>query len=219
MGRRTLLLIVSILLAAVGTALIALYVKSANDRAQTSVGTVDVLVVTRTIPMGASMTATGAVLLKPVTRQETLPDSFTNVAQLAGKYATTELFPGTVVRQAMVTGKATSSTGAPHSDINYIGFTVDVVLANRAAGLLNPGDSAELWAGTRTGKVTKPLIAQVLVLSVGAHRNVTSASDDTVPNTTVGLDVKPSQIQDIINALDAQDTLYLGVLGKDPTGK
>ena len=48
MGRRTLLLIASILIAAVGTALIGLYVRGADNRAQQTEGMVSALVATET---------------------------------------------------------------------------------------------------------------------------------------------------------------------------
>src|SRR4051812_11096902 len=55
MGRRTLLLIASILVAAVGTALMGLYVRGADSRAQQTEGMVDALVATTTIAAGPSL--------------------------------------------------------------------------------------------------------------------------------------------------------------------
>src|SRR3954454_24111783 len=55
MGRRKLLLIASILVGAVGTAFIGLYVRGADSRAQQTEGMVTALVATTTIPVGTTL--------------------------------------------------------------------------------------------------------------------------------------------------------------------
>ena len=54
MGRRTLLLIAALVVAALGTVLIFVYVKNADDRAQADAAPVDVLVATQEVAAGTT---------------------------------------------------------------------------------------------------------------------------------------------------------------------
>jgi pilus assembly protein CpaB len=216
MGRRTLLLVVSVLLAAVGTAFIALYVKGADDRAQSAARTVQVLVVQDDIPAGTAIGTAftkGAILPEPATgalaRGGYSPSQFTAVQN---DYAASKLYAGEILRSSMLTANATPASGATHSDIHGIGFTVDVELSDRAAGLLDPGDQARLWSGSKITGVTE-IIGSIRVISVGPRRAVTTTSTDQPPVTTVGLDATDKQITAIIKAEDDGDQLFLGVMG------
>jgi pilus assembly protein CpaB len=85
MGRRTLLLISSILIAAVGTALVAIYVRGADERAEKGASLVTVLVARQEVAASTSVrNAVDGQYFEParVLRREKATDAYTSVTQL-----------------------------------------------------------------------------------------------------------------------------------------
>src|SRR5690349_8673005 len=100
MGRRTLLLLASILVAATGTALLWVYVRSADDRAQQTWGEkVTVLQATAAIDLGAGAEAVRAAS-RPVDVPRALaPErSIGDWQQLLGRTATVPILPGELLQ-------------------------------------------------------------------------------------------------------------------------
>ena len=88
-------IVASVLLAAVGTGLLITYVRSAEDRALKGEKTVDVLVVSATIPKGTKAEdITGNVRLQQVPTKVVTKDALTSTGALAGKVAAVDLLPG-----------------------------------------------------------------------------------------------------------------------------
>jgi pilus assembly protein CpaB len=149
MGRRTLLLIASILIAAVGTALIGLYVRGADSRAQESEGAVSALVATRTIPVGATVEqALRAMKSAPVPGRMAV-DGFRGSAARENLRSTLK---DTVVKQAINPEQVVleSMFGAA-GDVTSSGISKDFGVAveltdpARAAGLLTPGSRVKIY--------------------------------------------------------------------------
>jgi hypothetical protein len=158
MGRRTLLLVVSILIAAVGVALVGLYVKGADDRAN----------------------------LRAEARYGPRPP-------------------------------APSPTPAPkstngHGDLQGYGFTVNVDDADRAIGLLVPGDRVALYKLPKGGGTPQRVVDSVRVVSVGAKKAVKGATEEQVPNTILGLDA-PLEDAKAIERAASTGTLVVFVIG------
>jgi pilus assembly protein CpaB len=219
MGRRTLSLIASLLLTVAGTGLIALYVKGANDRAQAKAKLVEVLVLQQDVAAGESLKQAendGAFTTVHTTVEAARGGAYplTQLGAVEHLYAATKLYRGDVIRPAMLTGTA-ATTGATVTGIKSLGFTVDVQLADRAAGLLGAGDQARLYAGPKQAHAYA-LIKTVRVISVGPQRVVTTTSQDQVATTTVGLDATDAQARAIIDAKDQGDNLFLAVIGNPP---
>src|SRR5688500_6302141 len=97
MNRRTILLLAAALVAALGTALVFLYVKGADNRAEERFDTVEVLRAVATIEQGESIddaATSGKLALQPVARDSVLSNAQTDTEELSGLAATTTIYPG-----------------------------------------------------------------------------------------------------------------------------
>ena len=108
MGRRTLLLITSILIAAVGTALVAIYVRGADERAEADADLVEVLVATKPVTAGTPA-GTAAVNLsfddRSCPQARTGDRRFTSLEQFVEStgdaVAVGPILPGQIIQAAM----------------------------------------------------------------------------------------------------------------------
>src|SRR4249919_1153557 len=97
MGRRTVLMLVAILVAALGSTLVFLYVQGINDRAIANQQPVKVLTATDTISPGESIDdaqASGKLALTSIPKADVLPEAMTSTQALAGQLALTTIYPG-----------------------------------------------------------------------------------------------------------------------------
>src|SRR4051812_22074174 len=168
MGRRTLLLIASILVAALGTALIWLYVQGADNRAAAGTTQVQVLVAGNNVKAGqpASQVKPEQRML-PQTLVNTLGGSLlTDPAQIKG-FTRTEVVAGLpLVRDqfsAEAVAAAPSIDGLPPS---MVAMQVTLPDPQRLAGLLQPGSKIRVYAGLQDKNDEKKKYAAVLFNSV-----------------------------------------------------
>src|SRR5512134_1831899 len=97
MGRRTVLLIVAAMIAAVGTSLVFLYVRGVDARAAQEFDAVKVLQAVETINPGETLAdaqAAGKIQMGTVGRGELLTGATTSVADMSDKVALTTVYPG-----------------------------------------------------------------------------------------------------------------------------
>jgi pilus assembly protein CpaB len=149
MGRRTLLLITSILIAAVGTALIGLYVRDADSRALKTEGAVSTLVADQTIPAGTTLEA-ALSLMRPdevPARMATLGYTGSNAKAkarkaLKGQVVTEPINDEQVVLKSMF---STPGDAATTEITKGRGVTVQLSDPARAAGLLVPGSEVTIY--------------------------------------------------------------------------
>jgi pilus assembly protein CpaB len=199
MGRRTLLVIASVLVAAAGTAMIWLYVQGADSRARGKwQNLVTVLVATDVIPVGADATA-----LEAVTEPEQVPaDFFTRddppVTSLkALKQRTTKL--PVLKGQFLVSGQF-DEHNIP-TGVGKKGMVVSIMMQdpNRVASLLRPGSRVAVFTVTDAKGATsvENLFPELTVLGVGDTTAYVDSqgtsppigSQDNVPSAMVTLDV------------------------------
>ncbi len=97
MGRRTILLITALVVAALGTVLVFLYVQSADDRAAEGQAQVEVLFATQEIPVGQtseSASANGAFELRTVAQNSVADGAISSIDPIAGQVALVDGLPG-----------------------------------------------------------------------------------------------------------------------------
>jgi pilus assembly protein CpaB len=149
MGRRTLLLIASILIAAVGTALIGLYVRGADDRAQQTEGTFPTLVATKEIPPNTSIeAAVSSMELKPVPGRmaeggyQGSGASAAILGEQKGKVTTETIYPEQTVLKSMF-GAAGVVSGNGITKERAV--SVELTDPARVAGVLAPGSNVTIY--------------------------------------------------------------------------
>jgi pilus assembly protein CpaB len=149
MGRRTLLLIASILVAAIGTALIGLYVRGADSRARQTEGMVTALVAVRPIKAGTSMQdALNAI--EPQNVQRKMAVNGYQGSDAKGRLSR-DLKNRTVVlpiqEQQVITSSLFGGPGesATTDIVNERAVSVELTDPARAAGLLVPGSTVTIY--------------------------------------------------------------------------
>lgn len=218
MGRRTLLLIASILVAAVGTALIFLYVRGADQRANEATELVNVVVAKKDIPQGTTVTdavENGAFELKGVPRGILPPGRFEGTAGLSElqqngqNAALIDITTNTIVARSAFGGAGeATSTGVAKGKVVVSAQMTD---PNRVAGLLKPGTiiavivttdpASQAEAGYSLANrpevkisISGALMNDAKVVSVGsAGQAEGSGSGEAVDNKIVALEVTPKE--------------------------
>ena len=197
MGRRTLLLIASILVAALGTALIWLYVQGADSRAQA--GEVDVPVYVAGSDVLAGSSATSVVAVRKQFPQSVAaqfgPTLVRSPAQLAG-FAKTEIVAGMPLLTTQFSAAQAPPTPAVDLAKNEVAMQLTLPDPQRLAGLLQPGSLIRVYA-PMTGPNGKPavgvLFQKVRVLTSGPAAATASGTKASVPQSIVTLALTNNQ--------------------------
>jgi pilus assembly protein CpaB len=193
MGRRTLLLIASILVAALGTALIWLYVQGADTRAAASTTQVPVLVAVSTVKAGQP-----ASQVKP--QQRLLPQTvvdglagalLTDPGQIKG-FTRTDVVAGLPLLRDQFSSDALAA--APSLDglpANMVAMQVTLPDPQRLAGLLQAGSQIRVYAGLQNKdnekeKYAAVLFKRVTVLQAGLPTNATTPAPANPGTATTG---------------------------------
>jgi pilus assembly protein CpaB len=234
MDRRRILLVVAVLVAALGSALVFLYTKGADTRAEERFDTVEVLRATAVINPGEKFEdaqAAGKLALQAVSKDSLLDGYQTTTDSLTGTVSLNTIYPGEQIISAKWGASAAvqSSLGTPDG---MMAITVDLTDPARVAGFVNPGSNVAIFmsgtaqlidaAGQNAGpeqQFTRLLLEKVLVLGVGATTAVSTTTTDEsgqstteqLPRTLLTLAVSQDEAQKILYA-KGNGELSLGLL-------
>jgi pilus assembly protein CpaB len=239
MDRRRILLIIAAVVAALGTLLVFLYVRTADARAQDSVDAVQVLTAQQPIASGESYDdalAAGKIVPKGVARSQLLANVQTSPDALKGTVALQNILPGEqIVADKFGTNAADASSplGIPPKEM---AVSVNLTDPDRVAGFVNPGSEVAIFvtktsddtgsttggAGGASGPKTRLLLDRVTVLGVGSTTPVTTtttAEDGTqqteqLPRTLLTLALTQDQAQQVILASKTLEVTF-ALLTKD----
>lgn len=215
MGRRTVLLIVAALIAAVGTTLVFLYVRGVEARAAQQYDAVEVLTAVEVINPGESLEeaqAQGKIQMGTVPESQVLSGATTSIAGLAEKVALTTVYPGEQIVSAKF-GEAGEQEvlGIPKGKM---AISINLTDPARVAGFVNPGAEVAIFASSDAGAMGSPnpttrlLLPRVSVIGVGATTVVsTTVTDETgeqtveeLPRTLMTLAVDQKDAEKVIFA-------------------
>jgi pilus assembly protein CpaB len=238
MGRRTLLLIASILVAALGTALIWLYVQGADTRAVAGTAQVQVLVAANTVAAGQPASAVRSEQrLLPQTVVDGLAGKLlTDPAQIKG-FTKTDVVAGLPLLKDQFSSEGLASAppleGLP---ANMVAMQVTLPDPQRLVGLLQAGSKIRVYAGLQDKNDDKKKFAAVLFNSVtvlqagipttgtpspAAPANSSAGAAGTggagaVPQAIVTLALTNEQAKSLVFAQSSTGgsaALYFGLLG------
>ena len=211
MDRRRILLVVAVLVAALGSALVFLYTKGADTRAEKKFDTVEVLEATAVINPGEKFEdaqTAGKLALKPVAQDALLDGYQTTTDSLTGSVSLGTIYPGEQIISAKwgTTAAVQSSLQIPDDSM---AASVNLTDPARVAGFVNPGSEvAVFWTGTSaTGQtMTKILLTRVTVLGVGSTTPVSTTTTDQsgastteqLPRTLLTLSLTQAQTQKVL---------------------
>jgi pilus assembly protein CpaB len=225
MDRRKALLIVAAVIAALGTLLVFLYVRGADNRADERYGAVQVLRVVKQIAPGETVEAAqaaGKVETGSVSQKDLLPDALTGLDPIAGKVATTAIYPGEQLTSAKfgATGAATGLT-IPKGKL---AVSVNLSDPARVAGFVNPGDKVAIFmvSSDTRGPYSRLLLPNVEVIGAGTTTVVATTTTDStgaqtseqLPKTLLTLAVTQSEAERVLFA-SQNGELAFGLMNTD----
>jgi pilus assembly protein CpaB len=172
MGRRTVLLIVAALIAALGSAMVFLYVRGADDRATEAQAPVQVLKAVAQITPGETLDqaqAAGKLELGTVPRAQVLPGAVNSIEGIGSQVALSSVFPN----EQIIAGKFGSQGDQELLTLPDGQIAISVTLSDtgRVAGFVVPGDDVAIFlngeiGGGNTG--VRLLLPRVKVIAIGS---------------------------------------------------
>jgi pilus assembly protein CpaB len=211
MGRRTVLLIVAALIAALGAGMVFLYVRGADNRASAAQQPVQVLKAVARIDPGETLSAAqaaGKIALGTVPKAEVLTGAVNTTSGLGDMVALSAIYP----KEQIITSKFGASgeqqaLTIPNGDI---AISVNLSDTGRVAGFVTPGAKVAIFVNTPSGgqDVTRLLSPSVQVIAVGATTVVSTTKTDAagaetteqLPKTLFTLAVDQDEAQRIMYA-------------------
>jgi pilus assembly protein CpaB len=224
MDRRRVLVIVAAVIAALGTLLVFLYVRGADNRAAQQFHAVSVLRAVKQIDAGETVSAAqaaGKIQLGTVTEGQTLPGALTNLSSISSDVALTTIYPG----EQIIASKFGASASGSALTIPKGKMAVSVNLTDpaRVAGFVNPGDDVAVFMQGSTvgtaGPFSRLLLPKVEVIGVGTTSVVPTTSTDSsgkqtteqLPRTLLTLALDQKEAEKVLFA-SANGELALGLL-------
>jgi pilus assembly protein CpaB len=220
MTRRTILLTVAFVIAALGSTLVVLYVQGINDRATAGQAMVEVLTATDVIDPGESVTdaqSAGKFEKTEVVRDDLTEGALTTTSAIEDKVALGTIYPGQQII-AQQFGKAGSEETLTIPE-NKLAVSVELTDPARVAGFVTPGSHVAIFVsadpelykpdGTtqKLPQYTGLLLPDVQVIGVGTTTVTarTTKDDDgqtteQVPRTILTVAVDQDQAQRLIYA-------------------
>src|SRR3954470_4074122 len=212
MGRRTLLLIASILVAALGTALIWLYVQGATNRAQEAANLVSVLFLAKDAQEGTD--AGSLALVSKQVSAAAAQGAVANQAGLSGLELNTSAVSGQILLKSML---GTQNARFPRGGA----VALTITDPNRVPADLQPGDVVDVYAyGGRLGEA-KLIVPAVRVRTVGplhAAGGTAAGTSGTVAPTIVGFDVNSTNAKKLYDIVASGEQAALYDTGTGPGG-
>jgi len=223
MDRRRLLLILAVFVAVIGTALVFLYVKGADKRANNQYDNVSVLKATSNIAAGEtydSALSAGKMSLQPVPKNQLIEGYQTTTTALKGKIASSQIYAGQqIITSQWGDGSNVSATTNLPIPKGMMAISVQLTDPDRVAGNVYAGSRIALFVSgmggpghpvqaptAGKGDETALMLPNVLVLNVGdpaQSTSTTTATDgtsttETLPKTLLTLAVTQAEAQKII---------------------
>lgn len=214
MDRRRILLVVAVLVAAIGSALVFLYVKGADTRAQQKFDTVEVLKASVKIEPGETIEdaqAAGKLALSTIAQDQLLDGYQTSTESLAGTVALSAIYPGEQIIAAKFGTSAAVQSSLQIPD-GAMAISVNLTDPARVAGFVSPGSDVSIFmsgSDLQTGQsFTRMLLDRVTVLGVGSTTPVSTTTTDQsgastteqLPRTLLTLALDQQQAQRVLYA-------------------
>jgi pilus assembly protein CpaB len=224
MGRRSVLLVAALVVAALGTTMVFFYVNGVNDRALAKQNPVRVQVAKNVIQPGTSVAdaiKAGDFASKTINRTDAVTGAISQLAPITGLAANSTIYPGDQITRAKFGVQASTSTVPIPA--NTLGVSVALNDPAQDAGFISPGSHIAIFLTSPLGKNgggTQVLLPEVEVLAVGDKTTVPAGASQT--NGTETSQVSKSILTLAVNQADYQRVVYarshgelsLGLLGK-----
>jgi pilus assembly protein CpaB len=214
MGRRTVLLVAAVLIAAVGAGLVLIYVHDVNQKVKAREAPEQILVAKKIIPAGttgAAASAEGDLQFSKVAREAVAAGALATIDPVANLVTLAPIYPG---EQILFTkfGKQGASSALTIPTAGTMALSVALPGPAGVNGFVAPGSQVAVFL-TASG-ATKLILPRVSVIAVGSRTLVPSsgqATGTTQQSDVVTFGVTAAQAQTLIFAQSA-GSLYLTLL-------
>jgi len=207
-------LIVAALIAALGTGMVFLYVRGADNRAEANQQPVQVLKAVAQINPGETMAAAqsaGKIQVGTVPRAQVLSGAVNSVSGLENKVALSTIYPN----EQIITAKFGSSGEQSNLTIPDGDVAISVSLSDtgRVAGFVNPGANVAIFTADPKNQATRLLLPSVQVIAVGTTTVVSTTSTD--PSGAQTTEQLPKTLFTLaVNQDDAERIIYASKKGE-----
>ncbi len=212
MDRRRIFLVVAVVVALLGTALVFLYVRGADVRAESRFQTVQVLRATQAIKAGESIddaAAAGKIAMQPVVRDYLQPGYQTALDGLSGEVASVDIYPGEQIVDAKF-GDTVAVTSALPIGEGQMAVSVNLTDTARVAGFVSPGSEVAVYfngADASGAPFSRVLLERVPVIGVGSTSSTQTTT--TSPEGEQTTEALPSTLLTLsLDQDDAQRVMY-----------
>ncbi|MGB8021495.1 MAG: Flp pilus assembly protein CpaB [Candidatus Nanopelagicales bacterium] len=227
MGRRTVLLVASVMVAALGTLMVFLYASKAQSAAAAGQSPVEVLVATDSIPAGstgAAIMASGDVELRTLPKASVPEGALSNVTGVTALLNAAPIYAGQVLIADMFTGA--SNTTALTLPKGTMAMSVELEDPERVAGFVTPGSDVAVFASVDMkdkdnedlGRWSDLLLDRVRVVAVGpstlrpnSDGDSKSTNTEEIPTAILTLAVTTEQAKRLALTYSSGD-LHLALL-------
>lgn len=218
MDRRRVLLVAAAVVAALGTMLVFLYVRGADNRAQERFETTQVLVATAQIERGeriADAATAGKLALQAVPQGQVLPGALVTTEGVDQQIALTVIYAGEQVVPQKLGDTAVEETRLNIPQEGDMAMSINLTDPARVAGFVNPGSEVAIFingSDPTTGQpYSRVLLTRVTVIAVGSTTPVTTTTTtdpqggqggqqvvEALPRTLITLSVSQGQMQRVL---------------------
>ncbi|MDP9442368.1 MAG: Flp pilus assembly protein CpaB [Actinomycetota bacterium] len=218
-SRRTLFVVVAVVLAALAAGMTFLYVRGIEARAFNEAELVEVFVVTKGVPKGfpGEQAIGDYVVASRIPRKFRPATALTDPTSINGKVAVTELSVNTVlVEGQFVDPRQAQVTFSQRIPAGQVAITVSVDQVRGVAGLLVPGDKVNILVAD--GGTQRVLFQNVNVIAIGTTAAPQAGETAAVANPGSGLitfAVPPEAASRIAFATQQGGGIYLTLVPLD----
>jgi pilus assembly protein CpaB len=219
MGRRTVLLVAAILVAALGAGLVLIYVHDVSQREKAREAPEQILVAKKIIPAGtsgAAASAQGDLEYMKVPRVAVARGALASIDSVANLVALAPIYPGEQILSIKF-GKQGAQNLLTIPTAGTMALSISLSGPARVNGFLAPGSDVAVFL--TSGGSTKMILPRVTVIAVGTKTLVPSsgqAGSTDQQSDVVTFGVTAVQAQTLIYAQTA-GSLYLSLLTADST--
>jgi pilus assembly protein CpaB len=219
MGRRTVLLVAAILVAALGAGLVLVYVHDVNQRVKAREAPEQILIAKKIIPAGttgAAASASGDLEFMKIAREAVAPGALASIDPVANLVALAPIYPGEQILSIKF-GKQGASNLLTIPTAGTMALSISLPGPARVNGFIAPGSQVAVFL-TANGS-TKVILDRVTVIAVGTRTLVPSSGQATgadQQSDVVTFGVTAAQAQTLIYA-QSTGSLYLSLLTENST--
>lgn len=217
MKRKGILLVVSILIAAVGASLVLLYVNGLAGAAKANESLVQVLTVTEVIEPGETATlaqSEGKLALTEIPQSSVVQGALTSVETISDKVALATIYPGEQILAAKF-GTTAASEQTLSIPKGQLAVSLELTDPARVAGFVTPGSHVAIFVSSVVPATdnaaettfTRILVPDVEVIGVGqttvlsaAKKESEEAGTEEVPKTILTIAVDQQDAERVIFA-------------------